>query len=48
VVREKLVQLQAFEQSLARFVDNCNTTCCGGTAENCTLYDDIARDGAAK
>jgi DNA-binding transcriptional MerR regulator len=45
-VRTKLLELQALERSLAGFVRNCDVTCDSGKIEDCTLFDDIARDPA--
>ena len=42
-VRSRLIELQALEASLAGFVQNCSSTCEGGTVEDCTLFDDISR-----
>ena len=41
-VRVKLLELQALEQSLAKFVRNCDARCEGNLVEDCTLFDDIA------
>ncbi len=45
-VRAKLLELQALERSLAGFVRNCDATCDSGKIEDCTLFDDIARETA--
>ena len=41
-VRQRLVALKALEQSLARYVETCNSRCCGGPAPDCTIFDDLA------
>lgn len=41
-VREKLVELQALERTLASFVDSCNAACAGGPAARCTILEDLA------
>lgn len=41
-VREKLVELQALERTLAGFVDGCNTACAGGPAAQCIILEDLA------
>lgn len=43
VVRAKLRELKALEQSLARFVASCETTCAGGPGPDCTIMEDLAR-----
>jgi len=46
-VRSKLIELKALERSLAGFVQNCSSTCAGGTVEDCTLFDDMTRQPMA-
>jgi DNA-binding transcriptional MerR regulator len=48
VVREKLVELKALEQSLAGFVESCNTACAGGAAANCVILEDLASSKPSK
>lgn len=49
VVRAKLRELKALEQSLARFIANCETACAGGPGPDCTILEDLARSsGRAK
>ena len=45
-VRAKLVELQALEGALAGFVLTCSSTCAGGAVEDCTLFDDLAKERA--
>ena len=46
-VRSKLAELQALEQSLARFVISCTTACAGGPAPKCTILKDLGRPATA-
>jgi len=41
-LREKLVELQALEQSMAAFVGSCSTACAGGAAVDCTILEDLS------
>jgi DNA-binding transcriptional MerR regulator len=45
VVRQKLAELQALEQTLVRFVEGCNSECAGGSAPQCTILEDLATPG---
>jgi DNA-binding transcriptional MerR regulator len=45
VVRKKLVELRALEQSLAQFAENCASTCAGGPAKNCLILEDLSASG---
>ncbi|MAS15422.1 helix-turn-helix domain-containing protein (plasmid) [Nitratireductor rhodophyticola] len=42
-VRAKLRELKALEQSLARFVESCETACAGGPGPDCTILKDLAK-----
>ena len=41
-VREKLVELLKLEKSLDQFAKRCAETCCGGSASDCTLFEDLS------
>jgi DNA-binding transcriptional MerR regulator len=41
-VRTKLHELKALEQSLARFVESCETACAGGPGPDCTILGELA------
>ncbi len=45
-VREKLVELQTLERSIAQFVASCDTSCAGGPAPDCVILDDLSREPA--
>lgn len=42
-IRAKLRELQALEQSTARFVDSCEAACAGGPGPECTILEDLSR-----
>jgi DNA-binding transcriptional MerR regulator len=47
-VRSKLAELKALETSIALLVSNCNSTCAGGVATDCSIFVDLngeAKDG---
>ncbi|MEC4718414.1 helix-turn-helix domain-containing protein [Noviherbaspirillum sp. CPCC 100848] len=41
-VRAKIAEFRQLEASLVAFVDSCNTACCGGTAKDCTIIEDLS------
>lgn len=41
-VRAKLVELQALEQSIATFVETCDTTCAGRPGPECVVLEDLS------
>ncbi len=41
-VRRKLKELRALERSLKQFVEDCNSQCLGGRAEDCVILVDLA------
>ena len=46
-VRLKLAELKALETSIAALVSNCNSSCAGGVAADCSIFEDLnpeARD----
>lgn len=47
-VREKFVELQALEASMAQFVNSCDTACAGGAAVDCAILEDLSLPLAAK
>jgi MerR family copper efflux transcriptional regulator len=50
-VRQKLIELQELEASLAGFVVSCNAACAGGAAVDCTILEElsvVARPAAAR
>jgi len=42
VVRAKITEFRQLEASLAAFVDSCDAACCGGTAKDCTIIEDLS------
>ena len=40
-VRLKLTELKALETSIASLVSNCNSTCAGGAATDCSIFVDL-------
>ena len=42
-VRAKLAELQGLEQTIARFVKDCEATCLGGPGPDCTILGDLHR-----
>lgn len=46
-LREKLLELQALERSMAAFVRSCDTACAGGAVLDCTILDGLAVPAAA-
>lgn len=40
-VRSKLAELRALETSIASLVSNCNSTCVGGAATDCSIFVDL-------
>lgn len=48
-VRGKMLELAALERTLARFVEDCEKTCAGGAAPECTMLKDLSRlDSASR
>jgi DNA-binding transcriptional MerR regulator len=43
-VRSKLVELRALETSIASLVSNCNSTCAGGAATDCSIFADLNQE----
>jgi DNA-binding transcriptional MerR regulator len=41
VVRKKVVELQALEQSLSLFAESCSSLCAGGPARDCVILEDL-------
>ena len=41
-VRAKRAELEALEESLAAFVDRCDTLCAGGPGPDCVVFDELA------
>jgi hypothetical protein len=41
IVRTKILELQALEGRLAKYVDACSETCCDGPAPQCSILKDI-------
>ena len=41
-LRQKLLELQALEQSMAEFVSGCDAACSGGPTIDCTILEDLA------
>jgi DNA-binding transcriptional MerR regulator len=46
-VRRKLAELKALETSIAALVSTCNSTCAGGAATDCSIFEDIRGCGAS-
>jgi MerR family transcriptional regulator, copper efflux regulator len=42
-VRRKLAELKALETSIAALVSTCNSTCAGGLATDCSIFEDLER-----
>lgn len=42
VVRAKLAELKALEQSLSAFVERCDAKCLGGPGPDCVILEDLA------
>jgi DNA-binding transcriptional MerR regulator len=43
-VRLKLTELKALETSIASLVSNCNSTCAGGAATDCSIFVDLNQE----
>lgn len=43
-VREKLRELKSLEREITRFVERCEATCKGSTAQDCVMIEDLARE----
>lgn len=41
-VRAKIAEFRELEASLAAVVESCNEACCGGTAKDCTIIEDLS------
>ena len=41
-VREKLAEFRKLEANLSAFVESCNAACYGGTANDCTIIDNLS------
>lgn len=41
-VRTKIAEFRQLEVSLAAFVESCDAACCGGTAKDCTIIEDLS------
>jgi DNA-binding transcriptional MerR regulator len=41
-VRAKIDEFRQLEVSLAAFVQSCDVACCGGTAKDCTIIEDLS------
>jgi hypothetical protein len=41
-LRQKLLELQALEHSMAEFICSCDAACSGGPAIDCTILEDLA------
>lgn len=41
VVRTKIAEFRELETGLAAFVESCDIACCGGTAKDCTIIEDL-------
>jgi hypothetical protein len=39
-----LTELKALENSIAALVSTCNSTCAGGVATDCSIFEDLNRD----
>lgn len=42
VVRKKLVELRALENSLSQFAESCSALCAGGPARDCVILEDLS------
>lgn len=42
VVRAKIAEFRQLEANLAAFVESCDVACCGGTAKDCTIIEDLS------
>jgi DNA-binding transcriptional MerR regulator len=42
-VRKKLVELQALEQNLSAFAQECDTACAGGAGHDCVVFKDLGK-----
>jgi len=45
-VRAKLAELRALERSIAGIVQSCDTSCVGGPAPDCVIFEDAAHPSA--
>jgi DNA-binding transcriptional MerR regulator len=43
-VQLKLAELKALEKSIAALVSTCTSTCAGGVATDCSIFDDLGRN----
>jgi DNA-binding transcriptional MerR regulator len=43
-VQRKLGELRALEKSIAALVSTCNSTCVGGAAADCSIFEDLNRE----
>ena len=43
-VRSKLVEFHALETSIASLVSNCNSSCAGGAATDCSIFVDLNQE----
>jgi DNA-binding transcriptional MerR regulator len=43
-VRSKLVEFRALETSIASLVSNCNSSCAGGAATDCSIFVDLNQE----
>lgn len=46
-VRAKMVEMMALERTLSRFVRECEGTCAGGPAPQCTIFRDLGLSAPA-
>ncbi len=42
VVRKKLAELLALEESLSQFAENCSSLCAGGPSRECVILEDLS------
>jgi hypothetical protein len=40
-VQRKLAELKTLETSIAALVSSCNSTCAGGVATDCSIFEDL-------
>lgn len=40
-VREKVAELRSLERQLQKFVETCNTACCGGPGRDCVVLAEL-------
>lgn len=46
-VRTKIAEFRQLETNLAAFVESCDSACCGGTANDCTIIENLSSAASA-